>query len=35
MSRKNWDKVAEEEFFKMPQSFQEDWADLRQITQHQ
>lgn len=32
MSRKNWKKIAEEEFNRMPQNFQDDWADLREIT---
>jgi hypothetical protein len=32
MRRKNWNKVAEEEFNAMPKSFQEDWYDLRERT---
>ena len=29
MARKNWDKVAEQEFMGMDPDWQKDWADLR------
>jgi len=29
MSRKNWDKVADNEFNAMPKNWQQDWSDLR------
>ena len=32
-SRKNWKKVADEEFRNMPDNFQDDWADLKEITE--
>jgi len=32
MARKNWDKVAEQEFQNMDADWQKDWADLRKRT---
>lgn len=29
MSKKNWDKIARQEFDSMPLDYQADWADLR------
>ena len=31
MSRKNWDKVAQNEFDTMPAEYQEDWGELRGV----
>lgn len=31
MARKNWDKVADDQFDKLPESFQKDWRELRDI----
>lgn len=31
--RKNWKKVADEEFNRMPKNFQDDWAELKEITE--
>jgi len=35
MARRNWDKAANELFDHLPKDYQDDWADLRDITQHQ
>jgi hypothetical protein len=35
MSRKNWDKVADNQFSSMPEDFQKDWEELRQKISHQ
>ena len=29
MSKKNWIKIAQQEFEAMPKDFQEDWSELR------
>ncbi len=31
MSRKNWDKIADQQFASLSQDEQEFWSDLRQI----
>jgi hypothetical protein len=31
MSKKNWDKVADEQFKSMPKAFRDDWQGLRKI----
>ena len=31
MSKKNWDKVAQQEFDTMPAEYQEDWGELRGV----
>ena len=31
MAKVNWDKVAEKQFNEMPQSFKEDWGELRGV----
>jgi len=31
MAKKDWDKVAQEQFDSMPKSFQEDWGELRGV----
>lgn len=33
MTRTNWDKVANIEFSRMPQNFQDDWRDLKEATE--
>jgi hypothetical protein len=32
MSKRNWNKVADNQFEAMPETFQQDWEELRQKT---
>lgn len=32
MAQKNWDKIEEIEFARLPQDYQEDWGELRDVT---
>jgi hypothetical protein len=32
MSRKNWDKIADEQFASLSRDIQEDWGELRELT---
>lgn len=32
MSRKNWDKVARQQFESLSSDIQDDWGDLRDLT---
>lgn len=31
MPRKNWDKIADKEFYSMDKDARDDWSDLRHI----
>lgn len=33
MSKTKWTKIADQQYYSMPKDFQDDWADLRKLTQ--
>lgn len=34
MRGKSWTRVADQQFKSMPQDFQDDWSELRNLTKH-